>query len=88
MLGRSLLGSRGTRAAEPPLMGLPDLAAAAQRAKLRAYRDGLTDGMNEVLDQLEGRSKAQGPVPELTDDLRDWIVWVRANIDQAKAQGL
>jgi hypothetical protein len=60
------------------------MAGMVQRAKLTAYRDGLRDGILECLDQLEGTSRlAQGPAPELTPELREWIATVRANAKRA-----
>jgi hypothetical protein len=65
---------------------LPSLQEVATQAKLRAYRDGLGDGIEEALNQLEGKSDHQGPRVELTEELRDWIAFARANLDRTRAE--
>ena len=67
---------------------MPD---SSHQALLRStYVDGLADGIEMALNQLDPRAtpshpggRYEGPVP---DELRDWIVWARANLDRERAQ--
>lgn len=60
------------------------LAGAAQAAKLRAYQDGMRDGIKMMLDQIERAPAALAPDGQYTgpipDELRTWLAGVRRRL--------
>lgn len=69
---------------QPPSSLSGSLLAAAEAAKLRAYQDGMKDGIKMMLDQIQADPAAlapegqyHGPMP---DELRDWLAGVRRRL--------
>lgn len=65
-----------------PLSG--SLAALAETAKLRAYQDGMKDGIKMMLDQIEADPAALAPEGQyhgpLPAELREWLAGVRRRL--------
>ena len=64
--------------------------AVIREARLDAYRAGLIEGCEMVLDHLSASPAAAAPsgvyCGPLPDELREWIAALRARLDQEKAE--
>lgn len=80
------IGRRRPTVDQPPIIGIPAVAAQIRRTQRDHYALGLEDGVKSTLDHLEGKNAGgvpyTGPIP---DELRAYIARIRTAITTEEA---